>query len=107
MDTDLSEMSHKIEDIWKESKRQTSWYSDTNMKFDKAMNRLEPLHERLQVLEAYTQRGVPLLTQLQISDALQEFLCLHDQIRLIEYDNNKLEQLTKALLSPDEIAQPA
>lgn len=36
----------------------------------------------------------PLLTHLQISDALQEFLCVPDQLKLMHFDNRKLEMLT-------------
>lgn len=43
-------------------------------------------------------RNIPLVTHLQISDALQEFLCLPDQIKLIDYDNKKLMQMQSSLL---------
>ena len=96
--TDLSELHSRLDDIMAECRRQTCWYAESNMKFDQSLARLEPLHERMRTLEQFAQRSVPLLTHLQISDALQEFLCLHDQLKLIEYDNKKLEQFSQSLL---------
>ena len=87
----------------KEASHQTNWYTTSNMKFDQTLQRLEPLHDRMHALESYTQRGLPLLTHLQISDALQEFLCLPDQLKLVDYDNKKLEEFAQALLNPEQI----
>ena len=94
-------MHNRIKETLKESTKQTTWYAELNLKIDKALKRLEPLHDRIRENESYMQRGLPLLTHLQISDALQEFLCLHDQIKLIEYDNKKLDQFKKSLLDKD------
>lgn len=33
---------------------------------------------------------MPLLTYMQISDMMQEFLCLSDQAKLVEVDNKKM-----------------
>ena len=38
------------------------------------------------------------MTHLQISDALQEFLCLPDQLKLVRYDNKKINELSQALI---------
>ena len=98
---ELNQMHNRIEDTYKESTKQTTCYAEINMKVDKALKRLEPLHDRMKENESFMQRGLPLLTHLQISDALQEFLCLHDQIKLIQYDNDKLSQFTESLLPED------
>ena len=67
-----------------------AWYYNMNKKMDRTMARLEPLHDRMEILEEFTQKSIPLITHLQISDALQEFLCIKDQLKLVEYDNLKL-----------------
>jgi len=55
-----------------------TWYAEMNLKVSKAMKQVDPLHERMSIIEQFNQKSVPLLTHLQISDALQEFLCLPD-----------------------------
>ena len=75
------------------------------MKLDQALKRLEPLHERMRVLEQFTQKSVPLMTHLQISDFFQEFLCVKDQVRLIEYDNERLTQLNEALIQEHDVVK--
>jgi hypothetical protein len=35
----------------------------------------------------------PVLNHIQISDVLQEFLCIPDQVKLIEFDNEKMRQM--------------
>ena len=87
----------QIKELKDEQFKQTGWYADTNLKVDKFLRRLEPLHERMEILEKYCQKSVPLMTHLQISDALQEFLCLPDQLKLIDFDNKRLDRLSSAL----------
>ena len=38
---------------------------------------------------------LPSLTQMQISDVLQEFLCIPDQLKLIEFDHWKFKVLER------------
>jgi hypothetical protein len=64
-----------------------------------ALAQIKPANERIALLEQFTIRTVPVVTQMQISDALQEFLCLPDQIKLIDYDNKKLQQLQDSLFN--------
>lgn len=52
-DTEITNLHHRIEDIMKEATKQTNWYSETNMKLDKSLLRLEPLHERMFNLESF------------------------------------------------------
>jgi Cu/Ag efflux protein CusF len=54
-------------------------------------------------LEQFTLQSIPLVTHMQISDALQEFLCVPDQIKLIDYDNRKLAQIQQALFIDEEM----
>ena len=103
MDTDHKNLLKKLEAQSKETGDALAGYSRMNIKFDKTMARLEPLHERMEVLEDFTQKSVPLLTHLQISDALQEFLCIKDQLKLIEYDNLKLKELRESLIRDEDL----
>lgn len=57
-------MHNKIQDILDEATKQTTMNADVNMKVDKALDRLEPLHDRMKTLEAFLHRGMPLLTHL-------------------------------------------
>jgi hypothetical protein len=41
-----------------------------------ALDKVEPVNERIAVLEQFTIKNIPLITQMQISDAFQEFLCV-------------------------------
>lgn len=54
-------------------------------------------------MEQFTLQSIPLVTHMQISDALQEFLCVPDQIKLIDYDNRKLAQIQQALFIDEEM----
>ena len=51
MDTDLSEMTAKYDKILKETVRQTTQNAEAGMRVDKALKRLEPLHDRMHQLE--------------------------------------------------------
>lgn len=66
----INEIHHRIEDTLEQATKQTTWYAELNMKVDKALKRLEPLHDRVRENENFIQRGLPLLTHLQISDAM-------------------------------------
>jgi len=44
---------------------------------------------------------------MQISDALQEFLCIPDQIKLVDYDNKRLSAIKTALFTDIEDPHPS
>lgn len=69
-ETEHQNVLNQVKELRGELLRQTTWYSDTNLKVDKFLKRLEPLHDRMRILEQYCQKSVPLMTHLQISDAL-------------------------------------
>lgn len=80
VDEDLRAVTDRLKSQSEETSKAINWYGETNMKLDQALKRLEPLHERMRVLEQFTQKSVPLMTHLQISDFFQEFLCVKDQV---------------------------
>lgn len=53
------------------------------------------LTKQIQDLTRFAIFSQPTLTHLQISDVLQEFLCVPDQMKLIEFDAQKLGQISK------------
>jgi hypothetical protein len=69
-----------------------------------AVNKIEPANERIAAVEQFCLKNVPLITHMQISDAFQEFLCIPDQIKLIDYDNKRLGQIKSALFTADEVS---
>jgi hypothetical protein len=54
---------------------------------------IEDRVEEMKVKNRATVRSQMFLTQWQISDALQEFLCTPDQLKLLSFEAAKLEQL--------------
>ena len=105
VDEDLRAVTDRLKSQSEETSKAINWYGETNMKLDQALKRLEPLHERMRVLEQFTQKSVPLMTHLQISDFFQEFLCVKDQVQLIEYDNERLTQLNEALIQEHDVVK--
>ena len=53
-DTTIASMDQKMTRMLEESVKQTSAYAEIDMKFDKSLARLEPLHDRIKALEEYT-----------------------------------------------------
>lgn len=59
--------------------------------------------QSLSELQSYVIRDLPLLNYFQISDMMQEFLCLGDQKKLIKVDQIRLKQLLEHELSFSDI----
>ena len=78
MKKDIVELQQRSEYVMRQSSKQTDWYLDLEKKMKQTIASIKPFFDKVELLEDYCQQSVPLLTQLQISDALQEFLCLPD-----------------------------
>ena len=50
----IASMEQKMTKMLEESVKQTTAYAGMDLKFDKALGRLEPLHDRMIALEEYT-----------------------------------------------------
>ena len=64
MQVEIVKMRTQIDDVTELADKNKGWYSETNLKLHKALNKIEPLHMRMQNLEVFAQRTSPFLTHL-------------------------------------------
>lgn len=91
----LKELKHQMLNSNTQMQEIFKQLTNTNHRMTQINEGFGQLTKDIQDLSRFTIFQQPLLTHLQISDLLQEFLCIPDQLKLIELDNQKLDQISK------------
>ncbi|CDW85925.1 UNKNOWN [Stylonychia lemnae] len=68
-------------------------FNDLYQQLELTQARVEPSFKSLDTIQNFIVNSLPLLIHLHVSDSLQEFLNVQDRLKLIQFDNKKLQQL--------------
>ena len=100
-----SELEKSIEFLKKMTLDNNQIISENQMKFHYVTCEFQATQMKFEQTKKFMLKTMPTLTYLQISDALQEFLCIGDQVKLIDVDRSRMLALHNNTFTPEQLGQ--
>ena len=105
MQQDRVELFKKTDLAFKQTMDNNLIVSEFSVKFNQLKNHFAAEQESFYKHKEFMLNTMPTLTYLQISDTLQEFLCLGDQLKLIDVDRKKMMALRNTTVTVDALLE--